>query len=410
MLELWYNVMCLQRNRHTSKGGTAINITPGIIFAIILMFSFYGGINYYIARKIYLWLCSFSTNLNVYIYTGTYILLALSMFLAFLPIPSSIKRVFSYISSHWMVIFVYLLLFFLASDLVVLLGRLTNLIPTPIPQSVRFCAGLVVVLLTTGFVSYGLFNANQIKYVSYDIGLKEKTLFPELKIVLISDLHLGAVNSEKNLSNIIQGINNLNPDIVCIAGDIFNDDLNALRNPSGAIDLFKSITPTYGTYACLGNHDGGKTFQEMIHFLEQSNIKLLNDEYVTVDERLVLIGRVDPSPIGGFGGLERKEITDIITSIDTSLPVVVMDHNPSNIKQYGKEVDLILAGHTHQGQIFPGNLITNAIFTVDYGYYRKNSDSPRVIVTSGAGTWGMPMRIGTNNEIVTITLRQETQE
>ena len=226
-----------------------------------------------------------------------------------------------------------------------------------------------------------------------------------MKIVLISDLHLGAVNSEKRLENIVKNINNLEPDIVCIAGDIFNDDYYALQNPEKAIGLLKSITATYGVYGSLGNHDSGKTFDEMINFLKQSHIKLLNDTYVIIDGRLALFGRVDPSPIGGFGELKRKEITESIASLDPKLPVVVMDHTPSNIEQYGENVDLVLAGHTHKGQIFPGSLITNAVFVVDYGHYQKDTVSPHVIVTSGVGTWGMPMRVGSNNEIVSINLR-----
>ena len=148
----------------------------------------------------------------------------------------------------------------------------------------------------------------------------------------------------------------------------------------------------------------------MISLLEQSNITLLNDEYVTIDNRLILIGRLDPFPIGGFGDMQRKDIKEIFTMIDTNLPIVVMDHNPSNIHQYGKETDLIISGHTHRGQIFPGSLITKALFTVDYGHYQKDIDSPHVIVTSGAGTWGTPMRIGTNNEIVSITFISKTQQ
>ena len=160
----------------------------------------------------------------------------------------------------------------------------------------------------------------------------------------IEYLHLGAVNSEKHLESIVQGVNHLEPDIVCIAGDIFNDDYNAIRNPEAAIELLKSITATYGVYACLGNHDGGNTFNEMVSFLEKSNLKLLNDEYVIINERLILFGRVDPTPIGGVEGLKRKDITETIASLDTNMPVVVMDHNPSNIEQYGKEVDLIISG------------------------------------------------------------------
>lgn len=81
-----------------------------------------------------------------------------------------------------------------------------------------------------------------------------------------------------------------------------------------------------------------------------------------------------------------------------------MDHNPSNINQYGNEIDLILCGHTHHGQILPGNLITDAIFDVAYGHYQKENNSPHVIVTSGVGIWGMPMRIGGNCEIVSVKL------
>lgn len=142
-----------------------------------------------------------------------------------------------------------------------------------------------------------------------------------------------------------------------------------------------------------------------MEFLEKSNVKLLNDEYVVIDDRMVLVGRLDPSPIGGYGGLKRKSnISDILASVDTNMPVIVIDHTPSNIQQYGREIDLVLSGHTHKGQLFPFNFITNAIFTVDYGHYQEDASSPHFIVTSGVSTWGPPMRVGTNNEIVSILL------
>ena len=135
------------------------------------------------------------------------------------------------------------------------------------------------------------------------------------------------------------------------------------------------------------------------------DVKLLKDEYVIIDGRMALFGRLDASPIGGAGKLQRKSISDAIAYLDADMPIVVMEHNPARIGEYGGETDLILSGHTHKGQIFPGNLFTNFMFAVDYGHYQKNDGSPHVIVTSGAGTWGMPMRIGTNNEIASITLR-----
>ena len=377
----------------------------GIMLSMICILSFYIILNLYIGRKIFQWIRLFFPYINKAVYTVVYGFFALSLVIVFLPLPTIIKGTMSWISSYWMGIFIYLLIFFLIADLIILLGRMTKIIPTPISQSIHFYTGLSVILLTAGVVSYGIYHANQIKYVSYDIHTKATALSTRMKIVLISDLHLGAVNSEKRLENIVKNINNLEPDIVCIAGDIFTDDYYALQNPEKAIGLLKSITATYGVYGSLGNHDSGKTFDEMINFLKQSHIKLLNDTYVIIDGRLALFGRVDPSPIGGFGELKRKEITESIASLDPKLPVVVMDHTPSNIEQYGENVDLVLAGHTHKGQIFPGSLITNAVFVVDYGHYQKDTVSPHVIVTSGVGTWGMPMRVGSNNEIVSINLR-----
>lgn len=379
-----------------SKIGMAIGVT--------LILTFYGSSNYYIGKKIFQWMKLLFPHLNGTIYTVIYGFFALSLIMVFLPLPDFIKEIISWIGSYWMGILIYLLLFFLLSDLIILFGSIVKVIPTPIPQIVHFYASLTAILLSISFISYGIYNANQIKHVSYDIQTKETTFSNGIKIVLISDLHLGAVNSEKRLKSIVQKINKLEPDLVCIAGDIFNDDYNTLRDPEKAIDLLKSITATYGVYGSLGNHDGGKTFGDMTNFLKQSNIKLLNDEYVIIDKRLILFGRVDPSPIGGFDGMKRKEISEMLASLDTSMPIVVMDHTPTKLEQYGEEIDLILAGHTHKGQIFPGNLITNALFEVDYGYYQKNAASPHVIVTSGVGTWGMPMRVGTNNEIVSINL------
>ena len=369
------------------------------------MLSVYGGTNFYIGKRMYRWLSIVFHNMNWILFTAVYLLLIFTVFLGFMPIPSGLRRTINWVSAHWMGVYVYLLMLILLADIVMLLGRLTRVIPAPLPQSVHFFAGVIIILMTTGIISYGKYNAGRFSDISYTIETNKKEPSAGIKIVLVSDLHLGAVNSEKRLPALVQGINKQEPDIVCIAGDIFNDDITSLRNPSEAIRLLKSIKAAYGVYACFGNHDGGKTINEMFSFLEQSGIKLLNDEYAVIDEKLVIIGRLDSSPIGGFGGLKRKDISGITALIDKNLPIVVMDHNPSNIGQYGDEIDLILSGHTHRGQIFPANLVTRAIYTVDYGHYRKTAGSPHVIVTSGAGTWSMPMRIGTNNEIVSILMR-----
>jgi hypothetical protein len=378
--------------------------TIGIIFAVLLTLLLYGGSNFYIWKRLLQGLGYIFPHMSATVYSAIALFLALSIFMAILPLPTGLKGILRWISSYWMGIYVYLLILFLLADLMLFLGGMIQILPVPVPQSLRFGLSLLVVGLTAGLVVYGVGQANRIEKVSYDIQLKKTGSSDGLNIVLISDLHLGAVDSEKRLPKIIELINREKPDLVCIAGDLFDDDYFAIHDPEKAVGLLKSITATYGVYACLGNHDGGKTFNEMQWFLEQSNIRLLKDEYEIIDGRLALFGRVDPMPIGGFGGLERKDIAARAANIDPNLPVVVMDHTPSNLEQYGKAIDLVLAGHTHKGQIFPFNWITNAMFTANYGHYQKDADSPHFIVTSGASTWGMPMRIGTKSEVVRIRL------
>ena len=140
----------------------------------------------------------------------------------------------------------------------------------------------------------------------------------------------------------------------------------------------------------------------MISFLEKANIALLGDTYTVIDNRLILAGRLDRSPIGGYADMEQKVLPENFADVDPTMPVIMLDHNPADVNSYGSDVDLILCGHTHKGQLFPGSVFTDMMYDVDYGYYRKDGNSPHVIVTSGIGYWGMPMRVGSDCELVTI--------
>lgn len=382
-----------------------MNIDPRIL-RISLIILIYGVINFYSGLKLFSALRFVFNRANKKIFIMTYSFFVLSFIMGRFPLYAPIKEVISWIGAFWIAVFVYLFLFFLVIDIVLFLGKLIRLIPSTLSPKINSYATLVAVLCTAFTIGYGVVHATQIKNVSYDIKLDNTTLSKPLKIVLISDLHIGAINSERKLEKVILGINEVKPDIVFIAGDIFNDNFNIIDNPNKVISLFQSINSIYGVYASLGNHDSGKTFNQMSQLLEKSHVKLLNDEYVIVDNQFVVVGRVDPSPIGKFGHLKRKELSAVLPEVETSYPIIVMDHRPSSLEQYnGSSVDLVLCGHTHKGQFFPINLITNLLYTVDYGYYRKDENNPQIVVTSGAGIWGPPLRIGTTSEIVSITLK-----
>lgn len=307
-------------------------------------------------------------------------------------------------SAYLMGFFLYLLIFTLLIDLVLfILGKCK----LSVVKTRTFLGGALaaILVLSVSVTAYGLVHFNDIKHVSYEITVEGKTDVSDLNIVLISDLHLGAVGSEERLSMIVDEINAQSPDVVCIAGDFFDTDFSAIRDPEKAIETMRGIRSTYGVYACLGNHDAGKTVTDMIDFLARANVCLLNEAYTVIDERLILVGRLDGSPIGGFDALRRGEIADILTNVDENLPVIVMDHNPKNIASYGSGVDLILSGHTHKGQLFPGSLLTGLLYEVDHGYYRNEETGVQVIVTSGIGGWGVPMRVGTDSELISITVK-----
>lgn len=385
------------------KAFTTLNLNGGpmrIAIMIILFLTLFGGVNYYLARRV--WRCvrflfpSFSIIIPLSVFAVLTVIMVLSVAR---PFSSTIGRIISTVGAYWMGMFVYLLLFFLVSDLIIfIIGRFH----ISIMDTVRFVAGTAAVALALITSIYGFVHATKIYTEKYDVKLSND-IKGEMRVVMLSDIHLGSVGSEERLEKMVERINALDPDIVCVAGDFFDNDFNAIKAPDKAAETLRKISSKYGVFTCLGNHDTGSTFDKMTAFLENANIRALNDEYVVIDNRLILAGRLDGRPIGEYKEMKRKKLADVLSGANPNLPVVMLDHNPANISEYKGEADLILCGHTHKGQIFPGNIITNAIYTVDYGYFRDENGT-QVIVTSGIGTWGLPMRVGTNSEIVSINL------
>ena len=375
------------------------------IVAILILLLVFTATSWYLSVRLYQGLYAFFKKLRFWhILTAVAaitVIFLLTFFRSSLPFSADVKYILGWVGSFCMAVLLYLLLFTILADLIFIIPKILKLQFT----KHRFFKGFVtvsVLLVTVITALYGYINTRQIDVTDYSIKIEGKKDISDLNVVMISDLHLGAVGSESMLSEIVDGINVLNPDVVCVAGDFFDTDYSAIRDPEKALQTLKKIKATYGAYACLGNHDGGKTYEKMAEFLEKANIRLLDDDYTVIDGRFVLAGRLDKSPIGGYGKQKRKAFSKIYNKEKTDLPVIVLDHNPKRIEEYGDEVDLILCGHTHKGQVFPGVLITNSIYEVDYGYYRKDSKSPQVVVSSGVGYWGMPIRVGSDCEIVNI--------
>ncbi|MCX6165048.1 MAG: metallophosphoesterase [Ignavibacteriae bacterium] len=218
---------------------------------------------------------------------------------------------------------------------------------------------------------------------------------------MISDLHLGTIISNSRLEDIVNKTNSLNPDIILLAGDIVDEDLGpVIRNNLG--EMLKNFKSKYGTYGITGNHEYIGGVEEACTYLNAHNITMLRDTVVKIDNAFYLIGREDKE-ISTFAGKKRKSLNELVKEIDKSCPMILMNHQPFDLEETVKnEIDIQFSGHTHNGQLFPLNFITNLIFELSSGYLRKGQT--HFYVSTGAGTWGPPLRIGNSPEIVDIKL------
>lgn len=344
-----------------------------------------------------------------------YIFLAASLLIAFFLPSGPVRRILKLISNYWLGILLYSLLAALVADLVRLLHLLITRRRFQRKGAVMggICAVAVLMLC-----AWGINNARIIHVTPYDITVhKDGGKLEDLNVVLVADLHLGYNIGAAHMMQMVDRINDQHADVVVIAGDIFDNEFEALDDPAELIAILKKIRSKYGVYACYGNHDveekilagftfGGNRKKEsslqMDAFLEKAGIHLLRDEAVLIEDSFYLYGRPDAQR-PGRGINRRKTAAELMEMLDTEKPVLVIDHEPKELRELSEAgVDVDLCGHTHNGQMFPANLITALIWENSYGYLKK--DSMHNIVTSGVGLFGPNMRVGTIAEICSITI------
>lgn len=282
----------------------------------------------------------------------------------------------------------------------IFISVLKHVVNIQLSTTILYAVFIINVVSIFGFFGYGILTAQNIVITQYNVAIDKNSSIPSLKIVMFSDLHLGYVNGVAHVEKIVERMNTIESDIIIIVGDLFDGNYNSVGKPEVIRDTLQKFKSNYGTYMVFGNHDAGNSFGDMKDFLESSDVIILSEESVIINDTIVLIGRKDLSPIGNQGSVERKDFDVLLPEEYNHLPIIVMDHQPAKVNEYEK-ADLVLAGHTHQGQIFPFSLLTKVLYDLDYGY-KKNDRDTQVIVSSGVGTWGPPLRLGTVSEIVEI--------
>ena len=382
--------------------------TVGFVVMICASILIFGGVNYYIGLRGWQGIGNFMPFINNKVYWIVFWFIAISYIIARAGnkfLPSSVAGVLSLIGSYWMAAMLYLLIILPIVDIIRFTGKKVSFIPREIRESIiiKNYFGILMFIFLIGILVYGTWNAKNIKVVQYNIDIQKKSNnIEELKIVMVSDLHLGNIVNNSRLSNIVEKINELNPDIILMAGDIVDDRIEPfVRQNMG--ETLKSLKAKYGVFAVTGNHEYyGGDVEEIIKNLEDSGVKVLTDEYIEINNSFLVVGREDIA-VESYYKRKRENLVDILSDANKTLPIILIDHTPKNLQEPMENgVDLQVSGHTHRGQMFPSRYITERLFEVDWGYLKK--DNLNVIVSSGIGTWGPPIRIGNGSELVEINL------
>ena len=267
---------------------------------------------------------------------------------------------------------------------------------------------------------YGLIHAKQ-TVVNYETCRIEKDCGDRktLRAAVVADLHLGYNMGCDEVLRMVDMVNEEHPDIVLLAGDIFDNELLSVDRPEETIAAFRNLKSTYGTYAVYGNHDleeklfCGFTIDFTAHtdgttydgFLRDAGITVLKDETVLIDGSFYLSGREDIFRASKLG-TGRLSLSDLMKDTDPEKPFILLDHQPrflENTASWG--VDAIISAHTHDGQLFPGNLLIRLLYENSFGH--KLFGSMHSFTTSGIGCWGPYERIGTDSEILIIDFEFE---
>jgi uncharacterized protein len=375
-----------------------------VFFVIVL--TIYSLLNLYLFFKGYNAISTLQVNKVLYSVTF-FILAAIFIFAKIIEARHSsvITDILNIIGGFWLAFMFYGFLFFLLSDITLLILRLTGIIgidaiPLFRKWSFIITAGLSFILIAGGFIIAVIPVVKE-----YNITInKPAGEIKTLRIAAVSDIHIGSIIRKRSLKKLSSMLEKIKPDMVLLLGDIIDGEIGPVLR-GDLLQYFTCPKCNEGMYAITGNHEfigGGK---RTIPYIESKGIRVLKDEIITLDGGIQLIGRIDKDSYR-FYGKARKPLDELMKQVDTTKPVILLDHQPFHLNETVKSgVDLQLSGHTHNGQMWPLNYITGMIYDVSYGYVRRGNTN--IIVSSGYGLWGPRVRSGSRSEVLLINIKFE---
>lgn len=354
-----------------------------IPFAIIFLVVYLGA-NAYLAWRIFTALDMLPVWVRVVVVvaiSAMALMLFASIGLRNVALPEALMRAMFNIGSVWLVFLLYSILAITLFDVV-----------HWVVPSLRY-GTLIAIVLTIFVMQLGYVHYRNPKVVEHSF-LSEKISSPK-RIVAISDVHLGYGTNRRALEHYVELINAQNPDMVLIVGDLIDNSVRPVEEQRME-EVLNRISAPDGVFMVVGNHEYISGIDAVERFVDKTDITLLRDSVARVGE-IAIVGRDD---------MMRGERKRLLELAPRDAYVVVLDHQPSSIEESARlGADLHISGHTHRGQVWPINWLTDAIFEQSYGHRKwQNSE---VIVSSGLSLWGPPFRIGTDSELVVIVLQPE---
>jgi predicted MPP superfamily phosphohydrolase len=381
-----------------------MKIYPRFIVRITIMLIIYSSINFYIGWHVTEWLRVIGVAYIPALFWSLFGIIAYGYIGGRIPLPSMIKplgRLLKVVGSYYIFIMEMGFLLFLVGDLVGLFVRLAG----SYTDDYTIYAGSTILAILIILLVIGSRNAWSPIVRHYELTIDKPAggAHKEWTVAVASDLHLGNVVGRRHLRRLVDRVNAMDPDLILLPGDVIDDTIEPfIRNKMS--ELLGELRAKHGIYAVLGNHEyyGGHIDPYLIE-MNKIGIRVLRDETVEIAGSLYVAGRKDKTAESADPS-NRLAVGELLSPLNLNKAVILMDHQPTKFSAAADAgADIMLSGHTHRGQFAPNHLFTRRIFELDWGYMRKGL--MHVVVSSGFGTWGPPIRIGSRSEIIQLKIR-----
>lgn len=358
-----------------------------MIVMMIGTLALYVGANVYIFLRLMQVLSVMPATLRV-VLGVLYWLAACGMFISFglrnVALPEFLHRTLHIVGTSWLLFTLYMVVALLCADL-------AHWVWPSFHHGVWYALGLTLAVLVAGYINY---RHPRVEHIT--IETDKPIEGGRLRLVAISDVHLGRGTTRADLARYVSIINSENPDMVLIAGDLIDNSILPVAKADMCRE-FERIEARYGIYMAAGNHEYISGIDACRNYLKTTPIQLLSDSVVRPANGVAIVCRDDRQ------NPRRARLNSLLAASDKEHFLIVLDHQPNAIAESQKSnIDLHLSGHTHRGQVFPLNILTDHLFEQSHGY-RKWGDTHAYVMT-GLSLWGPPFRIGTHSEMLVVDI------